>query len=741
MKLLDAASAKVALERKAAAMLDWEGDRGWTMVTGSAGDLPTSFTDLVRDGFRRNAVVNAAIRTVTQVINEAPIIAEKPTPGAGPDDWERILDSPAEEAFANPNKRDPGVALIERAAQHFLIGGNALLEKVRSKSRLVVGFRAINPARIAGAMVDSNEEPLWYNVSKTDGQQRKLLVEDAILIPDLDPLNEVFGMPRLLSAALNIRTDREADSYVAEVLHNHGSPGLVVSVAPDANDKSLDRAEERWEEKFGPGRGRGKVAFVRGLGNVHEVGFNLKDLEFPELRRLTGERICAAIGVDPMLVGISSAARGGTLSGAEYEAAMQRLWDITLIPLLKRFAAYLNHGAAYEWGDIRLRFATEHVKALQPDRDQAATRAHMMMTTGVYTEQELRAETGHDPEPEEGQLVVRPLGIIVEEPGPVERQAPPPPPGAAADDDPDPDTVDDEEKPKGQKSEIPVPTVVGHKGWTKAQRRGAWLSIDAFARALEPAYRQAAERLQHSAEQDLVVLAERLLRAAPEKANGPIVVGKGLTAESVTAWQRAHKVERQRYHRAWRAKFRELTTRTTEIVGGAVSGQLGVSFDILDPNVQRFIEDRANLMADTSDDTFDAIRHTVLEGVKEGEGTTQIAARVHAVFGEGYSKGGVEILSAKERAALIARTETTAAANGATIATARATELDLEKEWINRGDDRVREAHQDRPVGVGGERKKLDEEFSNGLDHPGGDGDPSEVCNCRCGVLLIPVGT
>jgi hypothetical protein len=58
----------------------------------------------------------------------------------------------------------------------------------------------------------------------------------------------------------------------------------------------------------------------------------------------------------------------------------------------------------------------------------------------------------------------------------------------------------------------------------------------------------------------------------------------------------------------------------------------------------------------------------------------------------------------------------------------RASDAEVEKEWVTQGDDRVRDEH----AAMEGERVPRDDNFSNGLDYP------SEP-NCRCGVLLHPV--
>lgn len=55
--------------------------------------------------------------------------------------------------------------------------------------------------------------------------------------------------------------------------------------------------------------------------------------------------------------------------------------------------------------------------------------------------------------------------------------------------------------------------------------------------------------------------------------------------------------------------------------------------------------------------------------------------------------------------------------------------IELEKEWIATLDDRTRHTHRE----LHGERRPLDEEFSNGLMYPADpSGDDEEVYNCRC---------
>lgn len=84
----------------------------------------------------------------------------------------------------------------------------------------------------------------------------------------------------------------------------------------------------------------------------------------------------------------------------------------------------------------------------------------------------------------------------------------------------------------------------------------------------------------------------------------------------------------------------------------------------------------------------------------------------------------------------IARTETTTAMNAASQVAAEATGVIYKKEWLSAGDGRERESHRR----LNGQQVSMGQRFNNGLRYPGDPtGVASEVVNCRCTTLNIPV--
>lgn len=429
MNFIRAAAAEVALrsavelEGKSGTDLTWHEDRGWKLLSGPRRDAPRDFETLVYEGFRRNPVVRACLTLLGNTLPEAPVHAYDPNPEGL---WERVPGDELEALFEQPNRRDSYVTYIERCLQHYIIGGNTFSRMVRDGFGLVRYLIPIRPDRVVSAQVDENDIPVSYKVRRRDSLDYEVVPAEEILhIPDTDPLNEVFGMPRLLSAAMHVRSDNKATDYVSEMLDNHGSPGLIIGVQPQTHPDRIEEAEERFQKKFGPGKGRGKVGFVPGASAVREIGFSLRDLEFPDLRRIDGERICAVLGpIDPMLLSLGSASRGGTLSGAEHKVALNKLWVTCLIPLMRRWEAQWNAVVTPRFGNRRAFFNTDEIEALQESRTERFKRAELLVNAGSYTSAEIRTETGHDPDfPQDAILVQRTNVTLV----PVEMLLAPPP--------------------------------------------------------------------------------------------------------------------------------------------------------------------------------------------------------------------------------------------------------------------------------------------------------------------------
>ncbi|WP_040887748.1 phage minor head protein, partial [Zavarzinella formosa] len=135
---------------------------------------------------------------------------------------------------------------------------------------------------------------------------------------------------------------------------------------------------------------------------------------------------------------------------------------------------------------------------------------------------------------------------------------------------------------------------------------------------------------------------------------------------------------------------------------------------------------KAKYIADTDrDEVIDAIS----DGLRDGDGVAAIAKNIRSVS-----------QLTPYRAALVARTETHAAATYGSVESVRSAERDLGvtmlKEWLPTLDDRTRPAHA---AMAGSEPIPLDDKFivdGEMMDRPGDpSASPANLCNCRCGLI------
>ena len=160
---------------------------------------------------------------------------------------------------------------------------------------------------------------------------------------------------------------------------------------------------------------------------------------------------------------------------------------------------------------------------------------------------------------------------------------------------------------------------------------------------------------------------------------------------------------------------------------------IGVSFDVSEPQVLNYMRDRENKIKGVVEKTFDDLKRDISEGIDAGESIDKIAARVQERMGP----------IADGRATMIARTEVIGASNGGKVLAWKQSGVVTGKRWLastsHMGADDpnpVRESH----VEAHGQEVKIDEDFSVGNGEgkaPGQIGLPEEDINCRCTMLAV----
>lgn len=359
-------------------------------------------------GFERHPVVQACVRASAEIIAAVPIEVYQKVGEDGQAIRVVKKSHPAQQIFDAPSPFVSDLRLRAFAAIHFLIYGNAVwfLERDTPDGPPKT-IRVIQPEDITSVYVNMKGYPVAYIWRDYLGYTHVSPVTDMVHFRDLNAWGIVFGYPRGASALNDIIGDSEASQYTREVVTNHGWPGMIMLMNEESTADDAARARSAWNETQVERGNRGNTAWIGGVRDVKPLGFNLRDLEFPDLRRVNREDICSAFGVDPRMVGITSAAKDAGLSGAQYKEARKRLIQQTIEPMQHAIEAEMNLWLLPEFGDVYARFSPEAMQQLVEDDAETSTRVQNEVKTQLRTIEEGRQALGLEAEfePEDHLLV------------------------------------------------------------------------------------------------------------------------------------------------------------------------------------------------------------------------------------------------------------------------------------------------------------------------------------------------
>ncbi len=363
-------------------------------------------------GFNAHPVVHACMRVVADIMASVPLVVLKER-----GDYESRVgeDHPLQKLLDYPGPRFTARQFRARFAVDYLGYGNAFFAMERpGESRPPIALRPVNPESVQQVWIDTEGDPRRYDYANWAGIIVNVPTEDMLHFKDLDmgrPFEaEVFGYPRGATAIGSLLADNEATQYVRQVVTNDGTPTFAVLMSDEASTEDAVAMQDRYTARVVSRGKRGVPAFFGAVKDIKPLGFTLSDLEFPDLRRVAREDICAAFGVDPRMVGIASASSDAGLSGIQYAEARARLVQHTIEPMFSAFEDELNHWLAPEFGDVWVTYDHDILRDLVENDTETSTRVRAEYAEGLRTWEESRRAIKLSPLPEPTDSILKVAG-------------------------------------------------------------------------------------------------------------------------------------------------------------------------------------------------------------------------------------------------------------------------------------------------------------------------------------------
>ena len=300
---------------------------------------------------------------------------------------ETIADHPILQLLAQPTPNVPPSLVWSWVLPDYQLLGNAYFRKVRVSGRVVgLQYLAADMMRPVGNKIN----PLIKYQYTVDGTSYDIALEDLIHIRyGRDPQDSRFGRSPVTSVLREIATDNVAASAAFGMVRNGGMPSIMVGPdykggVEDLSEDDARQTKRKLQQDF-TGDNAGSVLVMTGPFKVEQVSHKPSEMAFDEIRRKPEERVCAALGLNPLVLQLGSGLERATYSNLEQ--ATRSAWTDGMIPLMRQMSEALTIALLPDYEETQpgdyLEFDVSNVPALQADLNEDAERAERLYKSGI----------------------------------------------------------------------------------------------------------------------------------------------------------------------------------------------------------------------------------------------------------------------------------------------------------------------------------------------------------------------
>lgn len=570
----------------------------------------------IRESMRVAGIIFRGGTMIADAFAEAPlkVYEEK---GGKP---EESVNHWARQLISEPNPEQGEAEFWNAVILVAFTNGYCYIEKVRSRSGDVIQLYPRTPDTLR--RIQRSNGTIVYEQRINGEKVREIPAEDIYPVPyQYDSQLKRLGVTPVEVIGREIGIDVTLTSYLKKFLDESGIPPYVIVTKDEIVDSAkIDQVQGLYSQKYANGGAWGVPPIFHGGWDIKTVGLDMNAMAWPDLRGVGELRIAQGLGIPPHLLGAKEAIQNGGLSTTEMLQAMRFFQIYTINQIRKRIAPAFTRSLLRERESnilVKFRFDTSEVEAMQEDEDKRHTRVRANVSAGLVTVEEARPELGYEPEPNNGEMYLRPFSVVEV-------------------------TAGQSQDPK-QTSSPPAKSERRYRDTKSLSARDLQIRSTVVGR-------------NRKAQQKLTEIGDRALRKF-WKAQGDRIVSGLKSIDDLEFKLEIDDID-------WDSEEKMLTDlmlRFYETAGvqafSDASAQLGVSIDwsLANPNVQRIRDQLAKNIVGIHQTTVDDVARIVADSLDEGVTLEQLADRLTDQFEETY----------RGRAMTVARTESQVAYNTA----------------------------------------------------------------------------
>lgn len=296
------------------------------------------------------------------------------------------------------NMTGPGVmaALMYSAT----LDGNMFLLKVRDGAGAVIGLDWLPPYAVRVKSAPDNDALVThYEVKTGRSYWRPVRREDMVhagVVPDPD--RPCTFLSPLKSLMRHVMSDNHIAVYIESISRSPAARKLITPTADSVNNFDPDEALKHIKSATTGERASTVAAFNMPM-EVTDLSLKPDEMAITELNRIPEERICAVLGVPPIVLQLGSGERSKYNNMKEArEAAAEEF----LVPFWDGLAAALTSQLLPDFDsakDRRVAFDLSGVRPLSEDEDRKHQRARDDFAANLISRATALRMIGEDPAP------------------------------------------------------------------------------------------------------------------------------------------------------------------------------------------------------------------------------------------------------------------------------------------------------------------------------------------------------
>lgn len=394
-------------------------------VSGLSSSVTRTIQTYATEGYEQNPIVYACIARIGEACASVSLEVHRYDDEGNRkvQNKHRLLD-----LLNRPNPTQSWSDFIQEMAAWYKIAGEVFVVRLPEKGPAAELY-LLDPSAVEVLKnANGSAVPLAYKYGTGEKTKRYpvnvVTGESQVLhIKTFNPSDPFRGLPPLKAAARAVDTHNHGAQWNSNLLLNGARPSGVVEFEKAPSEQVLSQMREFFKKAWVGMRNAGNVPMLTGGAKFTALSHSPKDMDFEKSMGEAAKNTALVLGVPLPLVTMEAATFSNT------EAAQERFWLDTVLPLLNTFTSALSGFLMPLFGNTSgkevLGYNADSVPALETRRERLFKRMGSAVKESLVTPDEARAEMGFEEiGGPAGELLVagtlKPLSNINEKPEPVD---------------------------------------------------------------------------------------------------------------------------------------------------------------------------------------------------------------------------------------------------------------------------------------------------------------------------------